>query len=174
MDSLVKTLLKEGCGVRSISRVLGISPKTVLAKMIKISKGIKSPYITKHGCIYEVDELWSFIEQKTNPIWVTYAIERETKTVIDFYVGNKTKANIQPLIDKILLLYPKRIYTDKLNVYPSLIPKEIHRCFQYCTNCIERNNLTLRTHIKRLGRRRICFSKSKTYLEAHLRIYFWV
>ncbi len=129
--------------------------------------------MAKFGCIYEVDEPWSFIGQKTNTIWLTYAIERETKRVIDFFVGNKTKENIQPLIGKVLSLYPKRIYTDNLNVYPSLIPKEIHRCFQYCTNCIERNNLTLRTHIKRLSRRTICFSKNKTYLEAHLRIYFW-
>lgn len=173
VDSLIKTLLKEGCGVRSISRILGISPKTVLTRTLKISKCIKSPYVAKHGCIYEVDELWSFIGQKTNTIWVTYAIERETKRVIDFFVGNKTKATIKPLIDKLLSLCPKRIYTDKLNIYLSLIPKEIHGRFQYCTNCIERKNLTLRTHIKRLSRRTICFSKNKMYLEAHLRIYFW-
>lgn len=173
VDPLIKRLLKEGCGVRSISRIIGISPKTVLARIIKISNAIKSPCTTKHGSMYEVDELWSFIGQKTNLIWITYAMERETKRIVDFFVGNKSKANIQPLIAKILLLRPKRIYTDRLNIYPALIPAGIHRRFRYCTNCIERNNLTLRTHIKRLSRRTICFSRSKAYLEAHLRIYFW-
>uniref|UniRef100_UPI00166D2F5C IS1 family transposase n=1 Tax=Aquaticitalea lipolytica TaxID=1247562 RepID=UPI00166D2F5C len=71
------------------------------------------------------------------------------------------------------MLQPDKIYTDRLNVYPSLIPKSIHRRFQYCTNKIERMNLTLRTHIKRLSRKTICFSKSEKYLEAHLKIYFW-
>lgn len=102
-----------------------------------------------------------FIGQKANTIWVTNAIERKTKRVNYFFVGNKTKANIQPLIDKLLSLYPKRIYTDKLNIYPSLIPKEIHRRFQYCTNRIERHNLTIRTHIKRLSRRTICCFKKQ-------------
>lgn len=45
------------------------------------------------------------------------------KNVIDFYVGRKSKKAIRPLIDKVLLLQPHRIYTDRLNIYPSLIPK---------------------------------------------------
>lgn len=170
---LIKSLLKEGCGIRSISRILNISCGTVLSRMLKISKQIKVPYLTKFGCKFEIDELWSFIGKKDNVTWITYAIERETRNVVDFFVGSKSKETIKPLIDKILLLNPKRIYTDRLNIYPSLIPREIHKRFQYCTNIIERNNLTLRTHIKRLSRRTICFSKDKRYLEAHLRIYFW-
>ena len=172
-NNLIKTLLKESCGIRSISRIIGISTKTVLSRMLKISKQIKVPYFDQLECKFEVDEIWSFIGNKENRTWITYAIERQTKSVIDFFVGRKTSENIKPLINKLLLLYPKRIYTDKLNIYPSIIPKEIHSVFQYCTNVIERNNLTLRTHIKRLSRKTICFSKNKIYLEAHLRIYFW-
>ncbi len=130
-------------------------------------------YFNKLGCKFEVDEMWSFIGNRKNVTWITYAIERETKTVIDFFVGRKTTENIKPLVNKLLLLKPKRIYTDKLNIYPALIPKTIHRRFQYCTNKIERMNLNLRTHIKRLSRKTICFSRKEKYLEAHLRIYFW-
>lgn len=166
-------MLIEGCGIRSIARILRISKNTVLSRMLKISKQIKVPYFNKLGCKVEVDEMWSFIGSKTNVAWITYAIERETKQVIDFFVGRKTKETIRPLINKVLLLQPIRIYTDRLNIYPSMIPKEIHKRFQYCTNKIERMNLTLRTHIKRLSRKTICFSRNKIYLEAHLRIYFW-
>lgn len=112
-------------------------------------------------------------KKKSNVNWITYVIERDSKTVIDFIVGAKTKENIKALVDKLLLLSPNKIYTDKLNIYPSLIPEKIHKRFQYCTNKIERNNLTLRTHVKRLNRKTICFSKEKKYLEAHLKIYFW-
>jgi len=172
-NTLIKSLLKEGCGIRSISRIIKISKNTVLSRMLKISKHIKTPYFPKLGCKFEVDEMWSFIGSKAHVTWITYAIERETKSIIDFFVGRKTKENIRPLIDKVLLLCPSRIYTDRLNIYPSLIPKELHRRFKYCTNIIERNNLTLRMHIKRLSRKTICFSRNKIYLEAHLRIYFW-
>ena len=141
--------------------------------MLKISFRIKPPVFSDFRCKFEVDEMWTFIGSKNEMTWVTYAIERKTKTVIDFFVGTKSKKNIKPLMDKVLALQPVRIYTDRLNIYPPLIPKEIHRVFNYCTNIIERKNLTLRTHIKRLSRRTICFSKKQEYLEAHLKIYFW-
>lgn len=65
----------------------------------------------------------------------------------NFIVGKKTTENIKPIIDKLLLLKPKRIYTDRLNIYPSLIPKEIHKRFQYYTNRIEQK-ISLIIHIK--------------------------
>jgi IS1 family transposase len=165
--------LKEGCGVRSISRILNISSKTVLSRMLEISKQIKIPYFNKFGCKFEVDEMFIKLANGKSQNWLIYAIEQKSKNVVDFIIGNRSKENLRHMIDKVLLLNPKRIYTDKLNMYPSLIPKEIHKRFQYCTNRIERMNLTLRTHIKRLSRKTICFTRNQKYLEAHLRIYFW-
>jgi len=172
-NDLVKSLLKEGCGIRSISRIISISAKTVLSRMLKISKDIKPPYFKKLGCKFEVDEMYIKIANGNYQNWLAYALERKTKQVIDFVItSSRSKESIHPIIIKLLLLEPHRIYTDGLNIYPSMIPKSIHRQFQYCTNIIERNNLTLRTHIKRLNRKTICFSKNEKYLEAHLRIYF--
>lgn len=173
INDQIVCLLKECCGIRSISRILNISTKTVLSRMLKINKGITIPYFDKLGCEFEIDEMWSYIGSKENVIWITYALERKTKRIINLVVGNKTKENIRPLVNQILLLDPKKVYTDGLNIYPSLIPSKIHRKYKYCTNNIERMNLTLRTHIKRLVRKTICFSKRLNYLIAHLRIYFW-
>ncbi|WP_206052212.1 IS1 family transposase [Nonlabens xiamenensis] len=172
-DDLIKCLLNESCGIRSISRILNISKNTVLSRILKIAKTIKPPSFYRLGCKFEVDELWTFINRKEDFTWITYALEKKSGEIIDFFVGSKSKENIRPLINKILLLQPTRIYTDKLNIYSGLIPKAIHKRFQYCTNKIERMNLTLRTHIKRLSRKTICFSRKQKYLEAHLRIYFW-
>ncbi len=172
-NNFIKNLLKEGCGVRSVSRVLKISKDTVQSRMLKISKQLKIPYFNKLGCKFEVDEMFVRIGNKTAKNYLTYAIEQREKAVISFCIGTRNTENIKKVIDKVLLLNPKRIYTDRLNIYPSLIPKEIHKRFQYCTNNIERMNLNLRTHIKRLSRKTICFSKKQEYLEAHLKIYFW-
>ena len=172
-NDLIKCLLKEGCGIRSISRILNISTKTVLTRMLTIANTVRPVDFCKLGCKFEVDELWSFTGHKNNATWITYAIERKSNQVVDFIVGRKTRENIKPIINRLLLLQPTKIYTDRLNIYPTLIPKDIHKRFQYCTNKIERMNLTLRTHIKRLSRKTICFSRKEKYLEAHLRIYFW-
>lgn len=172
-NSFIISLLKEGCGVRSISRILKISKNTVLSRMLKIAKEIKIPYFNKLGCQFEVDEMFIKLANGKTQNWLIYAIEQKTRTVISFIIGSRNTENLKMLVDKLLLLHPKRIYTDRLNIYPNLIPKAIHKRFQSCTNKIERMNLTLRTHIKRLSRRTICFSRDRKYLEAHLRIYFW-
>lgn len=103
-DNFIKSLLKEGCGVRGISRVLNISKNTVLSRILKISKQIKIPYFHKLGCKFEVDEMWSFIGYKKNVTWITYALERETKSIIDFYVGRKPEANRYAILDLIQLV----------------------------------------------------------------------
>ena len=172
-NKLVVSLLKESCSIRGISRVLNISPNTVLSRMLKISKQIKIPYFNKFGCKFEVDEMFIKIANDKKQNWLIYAIEQKTKDVIGFIIGSRNTENLKMIIDNVLLLHPTKIYTDKLNIYPTIIPKEIHKRFQYCTNRIERMNLNLRTHIKRLSRKTICFSKKQEYLEAHLKIYFW-
>ena len=67
-----------------------------------------------------------------------------------------------------------RICTDGLKNYRYLINSAIHDAKRYSTNHIERFNLTLRTHLKRLNGRTICFSRSFVLLNAILKIYFWL
>ncbi len=74
-NPLLVSLLKEGCSVRGISRILNISKNTVLSRMLKISKQIKIPYFNKFGCKFEIDEMWSFIGNKKNVTWIAYVLE---------------------------------------------------------------------------------------------------
>ena len=140
-----------------------------------ISKKLKPPAISETNQVYEVDEMQTFIKENkpSSYTYITYAINRATKQVIDFVVGSRSKEVIGKVTAKLLSLSPKKIYTDGLNIYPSLIPQNLHRVFRYHTNTIERNNLTLRTHIKRLARKTICFSKSILMLTACLKLYFY-
>ena len=79
--------------------------------------------------------------------------------------------NMSKVTDK--LTNAKRIYTNELRQYKYLISPEIHRTTHRGTNHIERNNLTIHTHIKRLTRRTICFSRKAIMFYAILKIYFW-
>lgn len=121
--------------------------------------------------VYEIDELYTYIGNKSKPCYVTYAINRRTRKIVDFVTGTRTKENIGKLVRKLLTFLPNRIYTDKLPVYKSLIPDNLHKILPYQTNRIERKNLTLRTHLKRLSRRSICFSKSESMLRACFHLY---
>ena len=52
-------------------------------------------------------------------------------------------------------------YTDDRGSYSKYIPAEMHRTGKDKTWKIERKNLNFRTHIKRLNRKTICFSKNE-------------
>jgi len=140
---------------------------------MRISSKIEKPLYKEENQSYEIDELRTYCGNKTNECWIMYAINRTTGKIIDFIVGRRTKSNIQQIVTTVLKLNPKRIYTDGLNIYPTLIPKPIHKIFRYCTNKIERHNLTLRTHIKRLNRKTICFTKHTQILYGTLKLYWY-
>lgn len=163
---------KEGIGIRSTARILQISATTLLKRIILIGKQISRPPIVKCH-IYEVDEIKSFVRRKQDHIWIAYALDRKSKQVVSFNVGARTNATLSVVMETLHIAEAKRIYTDRLRNYKSLIDKTIHHTTLYGTNHIERHNLTLRTHLKRLSRKTICFSKSTAVLTAILKIYFW-
>ena len=47
VNNHLTSLLKEGCGIRSISRLLAISTTTTMARILTISNQVKSPVIVK-------------------------------------------------------------------------------------------------------------------------------
>ena len=159
-------------GIRSTARVLKINPNTVIKRIIEIAKQCKPPII-QQSRVYEVDEMKTFIRKKKKPIWIVYALDKETKQVVSFNVGRRTKNTVKKVINYLLVTNAKAIYTDKLNLYNGLINQAIHKTKRFGTNYIERKNLSLRTHIKRLNRKTICYSKSQVVLVSVLKIYFW-
>ena len=79
--ALVK-LLKEGCGTRSISRLLYIAPGTVTKRIHYIARYIKPPLLSLYGT-YELDEISTYIGNKKSRRWVAYALCRENGMVAD-------------------------------------------------------------------------------------------
>lgn len=173
-DKNIKQLNAEGVGISSISRILGYSKQTILRRFLTISNKVKIPFLIENNQVYEVDEMWTFVGQKrpSNYSWITYAINRKTHQVMNVVFGSRTKENLGKVICLLKSKNPKKIITDKLNTYPNLVRPYPHDTSRYANNHIERGNLTLRTHIKRLFRRTICFSKSQKMLEASVLLYF--
>ena len=160
----VLRLHNEGNSLSGIGRLLHISVSSVQRVITRLVGLITKPIIQEKGKEYEMDELCTFCGKKRNRIWVIYSINRKTKQIVDFIVGGRTLENIRKVVNSVLTLNPKCIFTDKLNMYPSLIEKNRHRVHARCTNHIERKNLTLRTWLRRLNRKTICFSRSENML----------
>ena len=172
MNKRIVQFTKEGLGIRSTARILKISTTTLLKRIISIAKKIPNQPIFKNK-IYEVDEIRTFIRTKERLVWIVYALERKTKQVVNFSIGRRTKRTLQYVTNTLLLSNPKTIYTDSLIHYKSLLNELVHKTKPFGTNYIERKNLSLRTHLKHLNRKTICFSRSFILLQCILRIYFW-
>lgn len=173
IDKNIIQFTKEGLGIRSTARVLKISTTTLLKRIVAIAKNIHQPIISK-GKTYEVDELCTYIRHKRNYIWLVYALEKNSKNVVSFNVGKRTNKTLNHVLDTLKLSEAKKIFTDRLKNYSYLIDEKLHSVKRFGTNHIERKNLTLRTHLKRLNRRTICFSRSLVVLVSVLKIYFWI
>jgi insertion element IS1 protein InsB len=108
----------------------------------------------------EADEMWSYVGNKKNQYWLWHAIDHNTGKVLAYTFGSREDKVFKEL-KKLLLPFNINIYyTDGAPVYSRHIDDEKHIIGKKNTQKIERKHLNLRTRIKRLARKTICFSKS--------------
>lgn len=164
-----------GSGIRDISRVLKISTDTVINELKKMGnkletvnrkalENLDSPEDVKIKVVkveeVEMDEMWSFVGSKKNPRWLWHAINHETGEVLAYVFGTRKD---EVFLELKALLEPfgiEKFYTDNWGAYDRNIDESKHFIGKRNTQKIERKHLTLRTRIKRLCRKTICFSKS--------------
>jgi insertion element IS1 protein InsB len=109
----------------------------------------------------EVDEMWSFVGNKNNPRWLWHAIDRRSGQVLAYVFGRRKD---EVFLELKQLLEPfgiQKYCTDGWGAYARHIPTEQHEVGKRKTQRIERKHLRLRTRIKRLTRKTICFSRSE-------------
>lgn len=110
--------------------------------------------------IAQVDEMWSYVLGKYQQRWLWHAIDARTGVILAYVLGSR---ETEAFLELRRLLAPFRIryyHTDDLNIYHQNIPRNQLETGKDKTQRIERKHLTLRTRIKRLTRKTICFSKN--------------
>ena len=113
-------------------------------------------------CESEMDEFWSYVGNKSNQRWTWYAIDKASGCVLAWHNGKRRDCEFGVLWELLKPFDIARYYTDDWGAYAKYIPTHRHRVGKDQTWKIERKNLNFRTHIKRLQRRTICFSKDET------------
>ena len=159
-------------GVRDISRIVQINKNTVIAVLKKTPK--TNPYLQHMmekeqltnlevviGYTAAMDEFWSFVQTKTNQRWTWYAMDKRSGIILAWHNGKRTDEDLQILLKQIEDIPISKYYTDDWGAYSRLLPTQQHVIQKDNTWKIERKNLNFRTHIKRLNRRTICYSKNE-------------
>ena len=161
-------------GVRDTARVLRISTDTVLSELKKkeaVLESVNTALVrTRHleevtgaserAGEAEMDEVWSLVGKKQDQRWLWHAIDHATGAVLGYVFGRRTDEVFLQLKALLEPLGLTRFYTDHWGAYTRHLDDEVHSPGKQNTQKIERKHLTLRTRIKRLVRKTVCFSKS--------------
>ena len=108
----------------------------------------------------EVDEMWSYVGKKREPRWLWHAIDHRSGHVLAYVLGRRKDEVFLKLKGLLEPFGITKYYTDYWGAYTRHLDAEEHQPGKRTMQQIERKHLTLRTRIKRLTRKTICFSKS--------------
>ena len=118
----------------------------------------------QNGDVLELDELWSFVEKKTQPVWLWIALCRRTRQIVAYTLGDRSQESALALRAHLRADYLRRATrSDYWLAYEGAFPARTHR---FCgkqegqTNHAERWFGSLRARTGRLVRRAYSFSKS--------------
>jgi insertion element IS1 protein InsB len=178
--TLVERLLCETTSLHGICRALGISIRWLMDFMVARLAAVP-PHLhlrpvaasreVLRGCLeVEADELGSFVQQKATPPWLWLALDKPTRQLIAFQVGDRSRDSAKQLGQSRPAVYREQatFYTDQYAAYLGVIPPARPRAgtkLARKTTHIERFNNTLRQRVSRLVRSTLAFSKK---VENHL------
>jgi insertion element IS1 protein InsB len=174
VKDLIIAMSLNASGVRDTARSLHISTNTVLRELKKKESALESVNTALWNTLNpnevtvgierageaEMDEMWSYVGNKTTPRWLWHAIDHSTGTVLAYGFGHRKDEvflKLQALLEPFGLTH---YYPDMWGTYTRHLAPEQPPTSKRSTQKIERKHLTLRTRIKRLVRKTICFSKS--------------
>ena len=113
------------------------------------------------GLSSELDEMWSYVRSKANPRWLWHAIDHHTGQVLAYVFGRRKDTVFLALKALLEPFGITRYFTDGWGAYERHVEAEKHTIGKANTQKIESKHINLRTRIKRLVRRTICFSKTE-------------
>lgn len=147
-------------GIRDISEVLDLYSNSVLDSLRRHARKIEEPDYQGHYEAVEIDEFWSFVDQrKKQKRWCWYVWARKERKILAFHIGKRSQSACKALYRKLEGISIGHFYTDDYKAYSKVLPTEHHTIGKQHTTHIERMNRDFRTHLKRLARRTVCHSR---------------
>jgi IS1 family transposase len=164
-----------GIGIRDIAEIESISAKKVLSVLVH-SRHMIQPGQAYYDCL-EVDEFWTYVENKSRKVWLIYAYHRETGEIVAFVRGKrdlKTANGLKKKLSDSGVSYGS-IATDNRDSFVTVFKDKNHLIGKKYTVGIEGNNCRLRHRIRRAFRKTCCFSKKMiNHLKAFHLAFFYI
>jgi insertion element IS1 protein InsB len=128
-------------------------------EQVEVERGRADELEVRRGLSAELDALWSYVPSPAQPRWVWHAIEHHPGKGLASVFGRRQDT---VFLERKALLEPcgiPRSCTDAWGAYERHVEAEPHTVGKANTPKIESKPSNVRTRIKRLVRRTICFSK---------------
>lgn len=136
-------------------------------------------FVPVRELVLKADEMWSFVGKKKVQQWLWWVEDHSNGQIVAFTFGRRTNATFRRL-KKMLVNAGVSValwITDQWIAYQDCLDDEERIISKADLQSLERKHLTLRTRIKRLTRKTICFSKSeimhKTIIGLFINYYFF-
>jgi len=136
--TLIERLPLERLSLRGICRAVGVGLKWLLGFIVTCFEALPDhlnvqPISCNQDIMIqrlevEVDDMASFVQKKTNKQWIWLAMDANTRQIIAFHVGDRSRKNFKKLWAMIPKVYRHHatFYTDQYVVYKRVIPAAQH------------------------------------------------
>lgn len=108
----------------------------------------------------EMDEMWSFVHDKSQQYWLWWAIDHNTGVPLAYCFGTREHKYLDELLALLAPFNIHIVYADDNYAYKKHVTESTVITGKRNTQRIERKHLSLRTWCSRLVRKGIRFSKS--------------
>jgi insertion element IS1 protein InsB len=166
--AMIERMLLEKIPLAGIARSLQVSQswlqQYVNAYYATVPQQVQVQPKPRQRLIVQMDELWSFVNDKGNAQWIWLALDVETREIVGCHIGDRSGESAKALWCSLPAVYRQCAvyYSDFWLSYPVALPSKRHRAVGKetgLTSYIERFNNTLRQRISRLVRKTLSFSK---------------
>ena len=140
-QELMSRMLLERIYQAGIARVLQISEDTVQryvnAASVVEKKQVEVSAKPKKRLNVQMDELWSFVDNKGNQQWVWLALDAQTREIVGVHIGESSAVSALALWNSMPPVYRQCavIYTDHWSAYDSVLPSKRHHSVDKDSGC---------------------------------------
>lgn len=151
-----------GLSLNAIALLKSVVPSTILRWVRQCAEERAAKPLPGPGgvIVMEIDELWHFVGNKENKLWIWLALGRDSGRLVDWQCGGRDQDTLNALLAR-LKAWKVRLYcTDCYICYDQTLPVGKHYQGKEETWRLEQINSRLRHWLARFRRRTLVVSKS--------------
>jgi insertion element IS1 protein InsB len=130
-----------GMSMHRMAFLLRVSAQAVLTWMRTFAKNCDAkPEPTGRISVLQLDEMWHYLKNKRQKLWIWKALDRDTGQLLDWEGGRRDKKTLKKMVDRLTQWDVQLYCTDKWATYASVIPQDKLVQSNATTHDIERNH----------------------------------